>query len=912
MDKALWRSLSPLLDKALDLEPAAREHLLVSLWAESPALAEALRELLADQERLLASPFLETAPDLGQRQAALTGYSIGAYTFERPLGAGGMGAVWLARRSDGRFEGAAAVKLVNLAILDRMGEERFRREGSLLARLSHPNIARLLDAGVTAAGQPYLVLEYVEGLRIDRYAAEHSLSIGSRLDLFLQVADAVAHAHVNLVVHRDLKPSNILVDSDGRVKLLDFGIATLIDGDGRQPALTVTGRAFTPEYAAPEQATGGPITTATDVYPLGVLLYQLLVGLHPTAAEGASDAVILRNLVELDAPRLSDTAAHLRSEDPNRRRLLDERATTRERLVRTCRGDLDTILAVALKRDPAHRYGSVSALAEDLRRYRRLEPISARPDTLTYRAGKFIRRHRWPVAAAIAASMALAAGLLLANQQRLTAESRFRQLRHLSEQVFGLDSRISNLAGATDARQALVAVSVEYLEGLARDARGDLDLMQEVSDGYWRVARIQGVPTGLNLGDAARAEESLKKAGDLADSILASQPRNARALERSATIAQDRMILADSERRDADAMVQAQTAVDRAERLLALGSPTETQLISALSVYGNVATAFVNMNRYDEGVRYATRKLELARANGALNAVSYALTVLANARRLQGDLEGALKAIREAREVAERTTYPNETKRMFDRYPLLLREAFILGEDRGVSLERPAEAIIPLREAFEMHESGARRDANDSVSRTRVATTGRKLGDILRWRDPEEALAVYDVALRRLDEIKNNVKARRDKALVLASSSYALRHLKRTADARRRLDEAVAILTETHDYPSDRISLDGELSSVLQALADQSADEGRVTAAVAQYEQLLEKILAARPAVEDDLRAANRLSLLYSDLARLHRLSGAADKADRLEANRLALWQRWSRRLPGNAFVARRLGSNQP
>src|SRR6185503_12614127 len=188
---------------------------------------------------------------------------------ERPIGAGGMGAVWLARRSDGRFEGSAAVKLLNLSILARLGEERFRREGSALARVSHPNIARLLDAGVTAAGQPYLVLEYVEGVRIDRYAAEHRSGITARLDLVLQVADAVAHAHHNLIVHRDLKPSNILVDVAGRAKLLDFGIATFIEKD---PSITVTGRALTPEYAAPEQATGGAITTATDVYAMGVLL----------------------------------------------------------------------------------------------------------------------------------------------------------------------------------------------------------------------------------------------------------------------------------------------------------------------------------------------------------------------------------------------------------------------------------------------------------------------------------------------------------------------------------------------------------------------------------------------------------------------------------------------------------------
>ncbi len=245
MDKALWHALSPLLDQALDLPAAARAGFVESVRAQSPTLADALAALLADHERLLDTPLLDGDLSLLiERPPALAGQRVGAYTLERPVGAGGMGAVWLARRSDGRFEGAVAVKLLNLAVLDRVGQARFRREGTLLARLSHPNIARLLDAGVTEAGQPYLVLEYVDGQRLDRHADARALTVQDRLALLLQVADAVAHAHANLVVHRDLKPSNILVDASGQVKLLDFGIATLVQGsedagvtlDGCRPA----------------------------------------------------------------------------------------------------------------------------------------------------------------------------------------------------------------------------------------------------------------------------------------------------------------------------------------------------------------------------------------------------------------------------------------------------------------------------------------------------------------------------------------------------------------------------------------------------------------------------------------------------------------------------------------------------
>ena len=272
-DKALWDRLSPLLDRALDLEPAERSSFLADVRRDDPDAAVALERLLAEHDQVLVSAFLEGPPMDGGVPASLAGQTVGAYTLERPLGMGGMGMVWLARRSDGRFEGNVAVKFVNLALLDPAGQERFRREGTLLARLSHPHIARLLDAGVTPAGQPFLILEYVEGTRIDHFADEHRLSIDARLAIFLQVADAVSHAHANLIVHRDLKPSNILVDAHGQVKLLDFGIALLIDtGSATEPPTIAAGHALTPEYAAPEQIFGGSVTTATDVYALGVIL----------------------------------------------------------------------------------------------------------------------------------------------------------------------------------------------------------------------------------------------------------------------------------------------------------------------------------------------------------------------------------------------------------------------------------------------------------------------------------------------------------------------------------------------------------------------------------------------------------------------------------------------------------------
>jgi serine/threonine-protein kinase len=665
-DQDRWSVLSPLLDEALDLDADARPGWLGELEGRQPEVARILEGLLQEHDRLRGSDFLAsslTFDDMPGR--SLSGHTIGPYTLEAPLGIGGMGTVWRARRSDGRFEGHVAVKLLNLALLDHGGDQRFRREGTLLARLEHARIARLLDAGVTPTGQPYLVIEYVDGIRIDRFADERRLDHRERLELFLQVADAVAYAHANLIVHRDLKPSNILVRPDGQIKLLDFGVAKLLEENSVAQA-TVTlpvAQALTPEYAAPEQARLDPVTTATDVYALGVLLYTLLCGRHPTGEGCRTPADHLRTLLETDAARVSDAVLGPTRHEAAERATL--RQATPERLRRLCRGDLDNVLAKTLDKVPGRRYASVTALTDDIRRFLNHEPLEVRGQAWSYRAAKFVRRHRWPVAAAAVAFTMLAAGIVVANRQRAVAERRFDQLRRLSQQVFDLDTRIQNLAGATEAREAIVAASLTYLEGLASDAGADLDLLLEVSDGYWRVARIQGVPTGLTLGNVVQAEESLEKAEALVIRILSSHPRDARALERGAMIAHDRMILADTDRREDEALAHARKAVERIEGVIAAGSMTRTQQESAYFVFSNVALAHVNLRRYEDGIRYAERTLELARTwRLDPSNLSAPLSVKANALRSQGDLDGALKAIREARAFVEQSIPGDDAKRM--------------------------------------------------------------------------------------------------------------------------------------------------------------------------------------------------------------------------------------------------------
>jgi serine/threonine-protein kinase len=435
--KTRWGAASSYLDDAIEMDEATRAAWLASLRIRLPEVAADVAWLLERHDALRREQFLEAGapmPDGTLFSAAapetrsLAGQTIGAYTLVSVLGEGGMGTVWLARRSDGRFEGSAAVKLLNAALVGQTGIERFAREGRMLARLTHPAIASLYDAGVSPTGQPYLVLEHVDGRHLDRYCDEQCLDIAARIRLFIEVLTAVAHAHANLIVHRDLKPSNVLVTREGRVKLLDFGIAKLLD-DGNDPddATSLTrqgGRALTPGYAAPEQLKAERITTAADVYALGVLLYVLIGGRHPAGADVRSPADLMRATLDVDPFRLSDIVTRGdASADPTE--IARVRGTTPDKLRRTLRGDLETIVAKALRKLPQERYSSVTAFADDLRRYLHHEPVQARPDRVAYRAAKFVRRHRLPVALAGAVAISLVVGLIgtITQARRATAQT---------------------------------------------------------------------------------------------------------------------------------------------------------------------------------------------------------------------------------------------------------------------------------------------------------------------------------------------------------------------------------------------------------------------------------------------------------------------------------------------------------
>ncbi|MDX1395760.1 MAG: serine/threonine-protein kinase, partial [Gemmatimonadota bacterium] len=406
-----WEKVQRIFHATLDLTEREQERFLVRIGEGHPAVAEEVRALLAAHARtgLLdgTGPFDPMASD-----AHLIGGTVGPYRIVRRLGRGGMGIVFLAERDDDQFEQRVALKLLRG---DPAGDlrERFLREREILAGLSHPNIARLYDGGVTGSGIPWFAMELVEGEQIETWCESERLDVEARLRLFCLVCDAVQYAHQNLVVHRDIKPSNVLVTRDGEPRLLDFGIAKLLETDGERTE-TVEQR-LTPPYAAPEQLCGGSLTTATDSYALGVLLYRLLAGVHPYRID-ASFPVLARSICESEPTRPSVAVA---KRNPG----------GAPRLERRLRGDLDTIVLKALRKEPERRYATAGALAEDIRRHLAGRPVAARPDTAGYRASKFIRRHRVAAIAGLAASITVVAGAIGMGWQarRATAQARIAE-----------------------------------------------------------------------------------------------------------------------------------------------------------------------------------------------------------------------------------------------------------------------------------------------------------------------------------------------------------------------------------------------------------------------------------------------------------------------------------------------------
>ncbi len=508
--------LEELFERAFDVPTSEREAFLTRECAGDGALKAAVERLLASDEAAEKQTFWKGSALNAEAKldtpagASRVGHVLGDYRVVEIIGEGGMGTVYRGVRADSAYQQAVAIKIVRGGFDSAALADRFRQERQILANLSHPNIARLLDGGTTPEGLPYLVMEFIEGKPLTSYCKDQQLGIAERVRLFRQACSAVEYAHQRLVIHRDLKPGNILVNQSGEVKLLDFGVAKLVLPDaGSEEQPTVGMHWLTPAYASPEQILGEPMTTASDQYSLGVILYELLSAHSPYREKmlNLSDAI---RLVREDEPLPpSETAA---------------RDIGGKAMARKLHGDLDHIVLKALRKEPVRRYGSVEQFSEDLRRYLEGLPVWAQGDALRYRAGKFIRRHSIPLAAAAAVFVALVVGIVMTMRAEALARRQFNEVRRLAHTVlFDYHDAIANLPGSTPVRQKLVNDALSYLDGLSRQTQ-DEGLEREIALAYVKVADVQGNTYNANLGDTAGGIESARKAVAHAEPLYRRNP----------------------------------------------------------------------------------------------------------------------------------------------------------------------------------------------------------------------------------------------------------------------------------------------------------------------------------------------------------------------------------------------------
>jgi len=517
-----WKQVETIFERALEIPPGERSPFLERTCAGDEELRDEVDSLLESHGS--AGTFLDNSDpffskeDLTENGSFLqSGTTIDHYRIVREIGRGGMGAVYLAERADAEYEKKVAIKLIKRGMDTDSVLRHFRTERQILASFDHPNIARLFDGGTTESGLPYFVMEYVEGIPIDDYGNKHALSLSQRLNLFREVCAAVSYAHRHLVIHRDIKRTNILVTADGIPKLLDFGIAKILQqGDGVQSLATLPGvRLMTPEYASPEQVRGEPVTTASDVYSLGIVLYELLTGQLPYRFTTRSPFEMARIIGETEPSKPSTTVLK------GRNLKFDIRHS------KLLKGDLDNIVLMALRKEPERRYQSTEQFSEDIRRHLELRPVLARKDTVRYRTSKFIRRNKAVVATAALVLLSLVGGMIatswearharveeaIAKTEKERAERRFADVRQLAHSLlFDYHDAIKDLPGATRVRERLVKDALANLDKLAAEAHGDSVLQRELAVAYERVGDVRGQANSASLGDRAGAVESYQKA----------------------------------------------------------------------------------------------------------------------------------------------------------------------------------------------------------------------------------------------------------------------------------------------------------------------------------------------------------------------------------------------------------------
>ncbi|HYR56230.1 MAG TPA: protein kinase [Myxococcaceae bacterium] len=747
-----WRRVEELFEAALKREPAARASFLAQAAGGDATLSEEVLRLLAADAK--AGEFLSAglaSTVVKPPVSATVGRRIGPYRILSEIGHGGMGAVYRAVRDDDQYQKQVAIKLIRGGMASDYTIKRFKAERQILANLEHANIARLIDGGTTEEGAPYFSMEYVEGKPLDQYCASHNLSIPQRLELFRTVCAAVQYAHQRLVIHRDLKPSNILVTEDGTPKLLDFGIAKLLDEEVGL-GLTFTGFALmTPEYASPEQVKGEPVTTATDVYSLGMVLYELLALRRAYELKTRSTLEISRVVCEVEPKRPS--------------------AVTPPELSRELAGDLDTIVLKAVRKEPARRYASVQDLSEDIRRHFAGLPVLARGDSTSYRATKFVQRHKAAVAATALVGLSLLGGLVttarqarIAEGNRARAERRFGEVRKLANAVlFKYHDGIAKLPGSTAIRETMLNDALEYLDNLARDSAGDLSLMRELATAYQKVGDVQGSTNIGNVGDTGGALKSYRKALGIREEIASLRTANAEDRRRLASAYIDVGKILGKTGNDEAWLEMCRKALAMYQAL-AEANPTAVQYRGDVAKgYWHLADASVSLDEKISNFRKAAaiyQDLAVGNPTEYRRSAALAYKYLSTNLKKTGDVKGALDVARQALAIDEQraASDPSDTEAKLD----LSFSHSQVGDALAKNGDLPG-ALASLQEALKLRLAVALADPKNAHARLSVAVLHEDIGAVFTQRgDLTEALEEHLKAAETLEALARNDPANTD------------------------------------------------------------------------------------------------------------------------------------------------------
>jgi tetratricopeptide (TPR) repeat protein/predicted Ser/Thr protein kinase len=805
----------------------------------------------------------------------------GPYRLLELIGNGGMGSVYVAERVDGEVRLKVAIKLLRVNIDTPSSRQLFQKERQILADLSHPNIARLLDAGHADDGRPFFAMEFVNGIPIDEFCSQ--LPLRRQLELFEILCGTVVYAHRMLVVHRDIKPSNILVDADGSPKLLDFGIARLLDEAADS---TVIGeRRLTPQYASPEQIQGLPVAAASDIFSLGALLYRLITGRSAFRPEDYSTRSELERAICRDIPRLP---SHWNQK-------VDK--------------ELDAIISKAMRKEPNERYSSADALREDVVAWLEHRPVKARQGGWWYIARRQLRHYWIPATAITVTILGLAIGLGIALRERNLAQRRFDAVHKFANEMLQVGNDIQGLAGGVPARERIVKTSLAYLEELSKDAGNDLDLELDVGSAYRAVADIQGGIQTANLGHSDEALLSLAKAERLVRDVWTKRPDNPRVVRRLMNIVETQYRLDEGIHRSRELHEKASELISLAQQYERIAPDTDSKWIALGATYDSLSQGSEQVGNLDDGLRFAKLSVQFNRklssnkdiwyshGNLALAMESYAMLLMS-----KGDLNNALLLMRESLGILDKMAIDQKDDAVLalnigsghsDIGSLLLEKRDLLDSGDG------EQAIAEFQKALEYYRRNIRSDPSEQEARIDAAEAAQELGNALQGSKPAAALAAFDEAIASLRAMPNeNSRRNFPLSIVLSESIRPLYALGRIEEGDRRLAEAKQLAAASAGVEAnDGESLETPKESIAYSESFALSYARRYEDAAQVNLKWLQELRPVRPPAQRRLSDALVIARHYQELASVYRLAGRAEDARAALQKRQELLEPWKRAL---------------